>query len=326
MADPPSTYNRELLASAPRLAGKWCRLWAAPPVEPAESFLRQCLVAIQLTRARLQQEGATGLARRQEWVRALRRQLRRYRDAQTGVISVCADCRGLCCAQNVGTGELCDPVDLCLFALSEDVDLRRYARRTEGPGCVFLGAEGCALPVDTRPRVCVLYTCELNRRVEDRGLTDRLRLLYEQMNDLPVPGTRVTLADVVAVLRFHGFPLRTGYAGIVVEVRRGERQYELTLRQRFDQPGLLFLVDVPCGASVSLGEAVHLAARRNRDEPLATIEVDCDTRSMRSRAYLPIHEADLEPPLLLRCIDAAVGAAHRLAEALAMTPPGKETA
>lgn len=41
---------------------------------------------------------------------------------------------------------------------------RRVLRRTESEGCIFLGANGCRLPLEVRPLVCRLYPFEYTEK------------------------------------------------------------------------------------------------------------------------------------------------------------------
>lgn len=303
-------YNEELVRGVPALFAKWSRLWndgCRPPVAP---WLEQVEQRIAHYRKMLQRRGTKEIARRQQWVADLRQELTAYRKGQTGVANVCGQCRGFCCVQHAGTGDLFDPVDLCLYSLADDASLSAYACNPDGPGCLFLGDRGCNLPADLRPRVCVLYVCDLTRPREDVDRTQRLHELYQQAFDLPVMGTGVTMADVIHVLEQQGYRVFAENCRVVFKFRGRYATYPVYIRQLFEHQTLLFCMHIPVSAKGRQEELARLAAKVNREYPLATMELDWDVGEIRARARLLVHDTDLEVAQFRATLDALVNVAE----------------
>lgn len=121
------------------------------------------------------------------------RHLREAVSAATGPVTACAVCArgseppngrwdgGFCCGSE--TPELFTDHELAALRLSgtRPTDLR--SPRSELAGCVFRGADGCALDPCHRPTQCVSHLCQdLTYELHLRGRLDAVEALREELD------------------------------------------------------------------------------------------------------------------------------------------------
>jgi hypothetical protein len=145
------------LRDHPRLYEKWKAGWSER--SDRDAFLAGLRDDMERMRARYEEIGLW--ERVVDYAQGLRElQAKAQEDIWAGQRPKCAECRGFCCARVFGEGHLRDPYDLALFAVARP-EIEQFVHSMDHNGCYFLGPEGCLLPRDVRPRVCIMYACDL---------------------------------------------------------------------------------------------------------------------------------------------------------------------
>ncbi len=215
----------EFLQQDPSVLNRWEGVWQISNRRSRKRFFDSIEPA--LTRYRRQIDEAPA-RQREQWRDDLREMtlcLTRYLEENHNGSAICALCRGSCCAQELGSGGLADPVDLIRY-IDPDFNLKKFAVNPWGIGCCFRGPQGCAIPPPARPRRCAVYTCPIVINFTPFKHLDAFLSSLDPLADLPLLDTHYSFRSLVLATDIpeSAWTIRYQTAVSIIE-RRGQRIY-----------------------------------------------------------------------------------------------------
>ena len=299
-------FDLQWIASNPALYRKWAPTWLEGHrfIDRSE-FLKTARENLERIRQMYAASGALdehrGLC---ATLMALQSEFRK--EATAIARPQCGQCKGWCCGWHMGNGHLRDPIDLLLFGLG-GVELETYMSN-EGRGCCFLGADGCSLPPNARPRVCVMYFCSRIATDSYRGLASYRRLVkfYAGCRHLFALGTKVMFDEVCNSLQTLPWfsDLDITYNSVRGELSGKNARYFTFLRFKPELEQIVFTFVYPFSVPVDIRRgACDLLCRLNRGVALGCFEQDLSDGEIRFRTSMCVNEGPFHRPQFYRLLE-----------------------
>lgn len=303
----------DIIREHPDLYQKWLPIWTKKKQrQDPDAFLAEVVKNLNTIREKYIRTGRAEECR--QACKEMRKLQASLRDSLKNADLPCPKCGGWCCGWHMGNSHLHEPVDLMFFAFN-DVSLTDYVVNKDGPGCLFLGKQGCNLPDDARPRVCVTFFCGMvKRQVISSESFSALKSFYTKTNSLIALKTNVTFSEIVdAIQSILGYRVKiTEYNALSAEIVGDHETFRIRVVFKPDKELVSLYVYYPITVpEAKRKEVCEVITRVNYGMLYCWCEMDMRDGELRFRSFMPIDTAPFFPEQLKTIFHTGVTSADK---------------